>query len=125
MRFLLVFSLVLLCACGSSSGVGLPSDIPTNSTPVVSRIDPTSGKAGDSITIYGFGFSTSITNNIIIMGNAAVPADSYNLVEPPVADEIEYLTATVPEDAEAGENSVEVLVYDNVSNADITFTVTP
>lgn len=125
MRWLIIIVLVLAASCGSGAGSSFPSDVPTDLTPVVSRVEPNTGAVGDIITIFGYGYSTSTADNIVIIGAAAVSATGYALVDPPSPTEIETLTATIPEGVETGENSVAVLVYDNVSNQDITFTVTP
>jgi len=121
-----LFFLALLSGCGGSGADGgFPDDVPTQVTPLVSRIDPATGPAGTAITIYGMGFSISYPNNIVVVGDAATSATGYALVSPPTADEIESITATVPDDAPLGDNSVYVVVYDNASNTDVTFTVTP
>lgn len=111
--------------CGSSGDSDFPDDVPTQTNPVVSRITPVAGPVGSTITITGFGFSSIFPNNIVVIGDAAVSATGYSLVEPPTPGEIEAITAPVPVNAPAGLNSVFVVVYDNVSNADLTFTVTP
>ncbi|MFH0799473.1 MAG: IPT/TIG domain-containing protein [Pseudomonadota bacterium] len=115
--------LVLLAACGGSSGSSFPADVPTKSPPVVSRVAPATGAPDDAITIYGLGFSSTPTFNIVIVGGAAVAATSYSLVDPPTANEVESITATIPADANVGADSIAVMVHDEVSNADITFTV--
>lgn len=117
----IAFALVI-AACGSESGIS--EDVPTDSPPVVSRVEPNSGPVGTEITVYGFGFSMTAPINIVIIGTSSTAATTYNLVEPPTDTEIESITATIPDDAPRGDNSVIVLVYDNSSNADITFTVT-
>lgn len=116
--------LIALSACGSS-GLNFPDDVPTDSPPVVSRVDPTAGAAGSQVTIFGLGFSDAAPNNIVVIGDAAVSATGYRLLDNPTSSEIEALTATVPTDATAGANSVAVVVYDNTSNSDVQFTVTP
>lgn len=120
-------SLVLVLAlvsCGSPSDPYGP-DIPTNSPPYVSRIEPNSGRAGDTVTIFGFGFSVAVPENIVIIGGAATSATTYTLLSNITGDEIESLTAVVPNDAQAGEGAIYVQVHENVSNADVSFTVTP
>lgn len=113
-----------LSACGASSDPYGP-DIPTNSPPFVSRVEPNTGRAGDTVTIFGFGFSVAVPANIVIIGGAATSAATYTLLSNITADEIESITAVVPDDAELGEAAIYVQVHDNVSNADVSFTVTP
>ena len=80
-------------------------------------------KAG--ITVYGFGFSYSTPVNVIIIGGEGVSATDYQLLANPTPTEIEMLTATVPANAAIGPSPVTVTVYDNTSNADVIFDVTP
>lgn len=121
--------IAILCliasGCGISGSSDYPDDVPTQLPPTVSRIDPAAGPAGTAITIFGFGFSEAAPNNTVIIGNTAVSATAYTLLPAPTATEIESLTATVPADAAAGANPVTVVVGENASNSDITFTVTP
>ena len=81
-------------SCGSSSDFS--DDVPTNSPPVVSRLDPTTGPVGTEVTIYGLGFSYVAPTNIITMGTGGAVADSYAILSNPTADEIETLTFAVP-----------------------------
>lgn len=99
--------------------------MPTGTTPVVSTITPTTGPVGTVITINGLGFSDAPPNNIVIIGNIAVAAATYSLVAVPTATEIESLTATIPAGTTLGSNSIVVVVHENTSNSDISFTVTP
>lgn len=115
--------LLFMASCGSA--VDFPSDVPTQTDPLVSRIAPNTGKAGDAIIIFGLGFSASAPENIVIIGGAAVSATAYALVTPATATEVESITATVPAGAAIGVDAIEVLVYQNPSNADVIFTVTP
>ena len=115
---------IFLVACGSSSSNDFSDNIPTNSPPIVSRVDPANASAGDEVTIFGFGFSMAVPENIVMIGDAATNATAYSLLESPTDTEIESLTAIVPDDVTAGENSVIVVVDVNISNADITITVT-
>jgi len=112
-----------MSSCSSSDG--FQPDVPTDSPPVVSRVDPNAGSQGDAITIFGFGFTTSYPENIVIIGGAATSATSYRLLSPITEDEIEAITATVPTDAVQGEGPIYVQVHGNSSNSDVSFTVTP
>lgn len=111
----------LVSACGGSS---FPADVATQTMPVVSQVDPSAGAPGDTITVFGFGFSSIPQSNVVVIGGAASAASEYRLLEEPTEAQIESITATVPEDAQAGEGSLVVLVHETPSNADVTFTVT-
>ena len=119
-----ILLLIALSACGSTGG-GLADDVPTGTIPIVSSIAPTTGPVGTVITINGLGFSDSPPNNIVIIGNTAVSAATYSLVASPTPTEIESLTATIPAGTTVGSNSIVVVVHENTSNSDISFTVTP
>lgn len=124
LRFAIAIALLTAASCQNSGG-GYSPYVPTDSPPVISRVDPNSGAAGDEITIFGFGFTVSVPENIVIVGDAATTATSYRLLSNITADEIEAITATIPTDAQLGEGPIYVTVYENVSNADVSFTVTP
>jgi hypothetical protein len=121
---LLILFGTLGLSCGSSGGSGIPSDVPTGLMPVVSRVAPETAARGDEITIFGFGFSSAYTKDVVVIGNSSTSATYYDLVDDPTPEEIEYLEATIPDDAEAGENSVMVFVDGHASNADVVITVT-
>lgn len=113
-------------SCGSSSdAVDYPSDVSTKSPPIVMSVAPSTGAAGDTITIYGIGFSSVPEFNTVIIGGDAMAATVYDLVPSPTSTAVEFLTAAVPAGAAVGVNSILVLVHESPSNADITFTVTP
>lgn len=118
---ILILLAAVASACGSASGVS--SDVPSGSLPIVSRVEPAAGSSGDAITVYGVGFSSAAPYNIVIIGGAGVSATSYELLPNPSGDEVEAITTTVPTGALAGEDSVVVMVHENVSNADVMFTV--
>jgi len=123
---LLIFIIVTaaFASCGGGSG-DFPDDVPTGAPPVVSRLDPTSGAAGSTATVFGLGFSIAAPINIIIMGATGASAETYSMLPNPTGSEIESLTFTVPANLVPGVYPVVVVVYDNASNADIEFTVTP
>lgn len=123
-HWIAIACLMSVAACGGSGGT-YGDDVPTNAPPTVSAVAPAAGPAGTVITISGFGFSDVAPNNIVVIGDSAVPASAYDLVDPPTATEVEFLTATVPDSVGLGDTSVVVLVGDNASNSDVTFTVTP
>ncbi len=114
----------MLCvSCGSTTGGEYDSTVPTQTTPYVNRIDPAVGKAGDVVTVFGFGFSVSAPNDIVTIGSAAAGASAYNLLDGTTAGEVESLTVTVPTGVTVGTDSVFVTVFGNTSNANVTFTV--
>lgn len=115
--------MLTLAACGGISS-NYDFDVPTDAPPTVSRVDPAQGPVGTQVTIYGFGFSFIPEINIISMGIGAAVATSYNLLANPTSSEIESLAFTVPSNLAPGNYPVVVVVHDNASNADITFTVT-
>lgn len=122
-RLIAIAALFLLAACGSTAPAFDPTVL-TDAPPYVSRIDPASGVAGDTVTIYGYGFSSEIISNIVSFGDEAVSADSYEFLIPELAaDELEKITVVVPAGLATGAHVIAVLVFDNVSNADVTFTV--
>ena len=123
-KILLFASLLVLTGCGSGNGATeIDASIATQSPPVVVRVNPTSGHAGDAVTIFGLGFSAQAGSNIVSIGATSTTASSYALVNPPAAGEIESLTFTVPSGAATGANSVFVTVFENTSNTNIQFTV--
>ena len=93
--------------------------------PTVTRIAPATGPVGTVIQIFGFGFSVAPPENVVIIGDTGVSATAYDLVANPTSDEIEVLTATVPNDTPLGDSSIVVIVGEHTSNADVMFTVTP
>jgi hypothetical protein len=123
-KYLAILCIALpLAACSSTDS--FQADVPTDAPPIIDRVDPNAGSTGDPITIFGFGFSTSIPENIVIIGGAAISATSYRLLDNPTDREIEAITVDVPEGAELGEGPIYVQVHGNQSNSDVSFTVTP
>jgi hypothetical protein len=126
MKTLWVTAVCLSCALSACSSIDNYSEnIPTNSPPIIDRVDPNAGAPGDTISIYGFGFSVAPPENIVVIGGAATSAASYNLLPDPTDREIEVITAEVPTGAEVGEGAILVEVDGNASNSDVSFTVTP
>ncbi len=111
-----------IAACGGR-GRTFSDDIPTQSFPRISRVDPAAGPAGSVIRIYGAGFSDVAANNVVIIGSASTPATDYSLANPATSDEVEVLTATVPADLAAKVHPVTLLVHETASNNNKTFTI--
>ena len=127
MRRLLFFflSFVLWIGCGSEDPLSLEESVVTQIQPVVTRLSPVTGTVGDTITLFGAGFSIVAQSNIVSIGGTSLSAESYSLVTNPVGSEIESLTVTLPAGVTSGTASVFVTVFEFTSNSDITFTVTP
>ena len=123
LRITAAFLVLLVAGCSGTDA--FQPDVPTDAPPIVNRADPNAGAVGDMITIFGFGFTTSIPENIVIIGGAAASANAYQLLANPTDREIEAITVTVPEGAEVGEGPIYVQVHGNQSNSDVSFTVTP
>lgn len=116
-----------VCGCGSSGPPVYDETVPTQTDPIISRVDPGSGKAGETISIYGIGFSSAPGDNVVAIGPLTTFASSYSLVPPAAATatEFEILTVVVPTGATGADLSVWVDVFDNISNTNVTFTIDP
>lgn len=127
-RRILIFGLFLwvpvLVACGTDSIIDEES-VPTGSPPIIMRISPDSGTAGETITVFGVGYSIIPSQNILFIGDGASVSMSYALVDNGQPGEVEQLTFMVPEESLPGTYNVVLLVDENTSNADIPFTVLP
>jgi len=119
---LVLLSFFMFQACGD--GLNFDTTVATGTDPYVHRVDPANGKAGDAVTVYGYGFSSEAASNIISFGSSSVTALGYALANP-AEGEIEALTATIPAGVSAGDVTVFVTVFENTSNANITFTINP
>ncbi|MFH1874555.1 MAG: IPT/TIG domain-containing protein [Pseudomonadota bacterium] len=117
--------LILCCLFMSCGGGGTPyaADVVTGSPPTLLRVDPAQGAPGSQVTIFGFGFSIEVANNVVIIGDLAVSASQYNLLTNPTNDELESITFTVPANLTAGVYNLLVLVNSEPSNIDQTFEV--
>lgn len=104
---------------------GFDASVATQTLPFVHRVSPAAAQGGDSITLFGFGFSTEPGNNIIHVEGTTTRAATYALVDPPAEGEIEKLTFTLPAGTSAGSASVFVTVFDFTSNTDVSFTIDP
>ncbi|MBI4125246.1 MAG: IPT/TIG domain-containing protein [Deltaproteobacteria bacterium] len=118
--------IIFLLGCGSSATetAGFDPSVSIQASPFINRSAPTSGRSGDTITLFGFGFSNEAPNNIVTAGGAAATAASYSLVASPTSSEIESLTFTIPTGAATGAGNLFVTVFENTSNA-VSFTVNP
>lgn len=128
MRWLVLLLIGVVVGCGSATD-DLPgsfdASVATQVAPVVTRISPTIGRAGDIITIFGVGFSVIPEDNIVLLTSAATPAFSYTANNAAGSGEVEQLAFVIPSNAKSGVTFVLVSVYGNSSNSDITLIVTP
>jgi hypothetical protein len=122
--FIVMTCIFALSACGGAGPVYY-DDVPTGSSPIVSRVDPASGPVGTTVTIYGLGFSFEAPTNVVTMGTEGVAAESYNILAAPTDAEIETITFMVPAGLAPGTYPVVVVVHDAASDTAVSFTVTP
>lgn len=120
-----IILLLFIAACGGGSGVDYDSTVVTDSPPYVNRLDPAVANRGDTVTIFGFGFSYVPEYNIISLADIAVVAASHSFLATPVQNEIESLTFVVPSNINFGDYNIVVTVLSNPSNSNITLTVNP
>lgn len=111
--------------CGSQADFHFDPTVSTQAPPFIARVAPTTGRAGDTITVFGFGFSTIATANTVSFAGTAVNAATHALVDPAVGAEIEKITVTLPSSATTGATTIFVTVFEQTSNNDTVFTVTP
>lgn len=115
----------ILIGCGSEEGIVLDTSVSTGALPYVNRVSPAAARAGDTVTVFGFGFSNEAPTNIIIVAGVSATATTYALVSPSTATEIEQITFIVPTGATLGASGVSVTVFDNTSNNNIQLTINP
>ncbi|MBI2345658.1 MAG: IPT/TIG domain-containing protein [Deltaproteobacteria bacterium] len=121
----IAFSLFLTFGCGNAPSVEFDESVPAQLSPIVTRVAPVAGRAGDTITIFGFGFSAEAQQNIVVVGGSTAIATAYALVDPPAAGELERLTFVVPSGAAVGATTIACNVFEQASNGDVAFTVNP
>jgi len=116
---------IFLIGCGSAQDTNdFNSTVSTQAPPFINRVNPTSGSAGATITLFGFGFSSATPSNVIMVGGTSTSAATYGLVSPAANGEIEQLTFTIPAGATAGAGNIFVTVFENSSNG-VAFTINP
>lgn len=124
-RYLLLL-LLALSGCGSAeNGADFDPSVSTDAPPFIHRVNPNTGRAGDTITIFGFGFSNGAGSNVITIGGQGTSATTYTLLNPATDGEVESLTFTIPTGATTGTSAIFVTVFDNTSNANVNVTVNP
>jgi hypothetical protein len=128
MRRLFIMGLALgscaVMSCGNAELRHFDERVVMQFPPTVTRVSPTSAKAGDTVTIVGIGFSVIPADNIIQVGSSVTVAQTYALTATPAEGELEQITFTVPVDVGIGAASLALSIYDNTSNANIAVTVT-
>lgn len=121
----LLAAAVCLIGCGGIGTADFGSNVPSGAPPVIQRIDPASGSSGDTVTLFGVGFSIVASENILHIGENTIAASEYSLIEEPEPGEAEQLTFEIPPEVSAGEYNIFITVIDQPSNTNLTFTVTP
>lgn len=114
-------AIIMLAACGKVETQG--GEVPTSTPPIITRVDPATAAPGDTVTIFGFGFTSTAQLNFVFLDSAVILADSYEVLATPTEDEIEAITFTVPDDSADGDYSIMIEVYDNLSNTDKLLTI--
>ncbi|OQA62056.1 MAG: hypothetical protein BWY40_00308 [bacterium ADurb.Bin270] len=117
--------IMLIASCGGSGLDPYPNDVPTHSPPLITRIDSESASPGDTVTIYGLGYSIIPAYNLVTFGSVSAVADSYDFIDPGSDGEFEILTVVIPDDVEAGINPVMVTVHRITSNDDVSIDIIP
>jgi hypothetical protein len=120
----IVLFLVLIAGCGSVADI-IDSTVPTQVDPIITRIAPTAASAGDTVTVFGVGFSAAAPLNIVVIEGTEVAANAYTLLAAPVGNEVESITFVVPVGIAVGTRSIYVVVADNPSNANLSITINP
>ena len=124
-KLAVILLITCILSCGGSGADPYPNDVPTHSPPLVTRIDPAIASAGDTITIYGLGYSIIPEYNLVTFGSISAVADSYDFLDPPSDGEFEIITVVIPDDADPGINPVMVTVHQTTSNDDVSISITP
>ena len=129
-RLLIKILLLFVCLAPTliSCGSDLPqlsATIPTQTPPVIQRLDPATLARGATLSVFGFGYSIVPEENIVTIGARSQVAESYDVVANGANGEAEVLTLTLPQDLPIGDQTVFVIVQGRTSNADLTVTVQP
>jgi len=122
----------IMLACGLFAAMTAGAGGCGNTTPapsaIITRIDPSASGVGDTVTIFGYGFSETSELNVVFVSSTQTFADrnSWKLLSDPSGDEIESITFTVP-DINPGTYPIYVFVSDSgvVTNTDINITIRP
>lgn len=115
--------LLILIGCGDDLPQLSPS-IVTDELPLITRIAPTTARGGDTVAIFGIGFSNVPGENLVFVGEQLTQAATYALAPAAVGAELETLTFVVPANATVGDTTVRMMINNFGSNA-VAFTVSP
>ena len=97
----------------------------SQATPVLSSVTPATAAVGSTIALRGAGFSAVAQENIVWLGTQSAMASKYTLLSPATSAEIEEIQTTVPSSLAPGTYNIIVQAGDNLSNNNISLTVTP
>ncbi|MFO1519358.1 MAG: IPT/TIG domain-containing protein [bacterium] len=122
--YILFASFLYLGALSCGSG---RSDNPNTVTsqPVLMAALPAQGKAGDTITLQGVGFSIAPNEDIIVLGGITLQALTHDFIPNnalPANGASEEITFQIPANAPVGAGNVLVLVNETPTNG-VPFTV--
>ena len=123
MRNLAIIAIIVMfAACGSGSD-GFDPTVPSQSPPIITQVVPATASPGDTVSLYGSGFSNEAASNIVVFGTSTLSASTWEMLPTPVGDESEAITFTIPTDAAVGTFDIYVFVIDNPSNTNLTLTI--
>lgn len=112
-----------LMGCGTTADP-IHSSVSTQLLPFIVATEPATVSTGDTLTLFGFGFSSHENANIAITGDDTIFASNYTLVSGRDDGAIESLDITIPAAAAAGDSTLLLQVFNNTSNVH-TITITP
>ena len=110
---------LILTSCGSSDFS--PQII---EQPFINFVSPNPAAPGDTVEIHGFGFSPAAPTNIVILGDTALVAASFNFSTTPTSQDLETLGLIIPSDFTPGTYALTLMVEDQFSNT-VTLVITP
>lgn len=115
--------LCILIGCGDDIPQLSPS-IVTDELPLITRIAPATARGGDTVALFGIGFSNVPGETLVFVGNQLTQAATYALAPAAAGAELETLTFVVPANTAVGDTTVRLMINNFGSNA-VTFTVSP
>lgn len=105
-------------ACGPAD-----TTIALDPMPFLVRLDPSSAQAGDTVTIYGSGFSVE-EDNIVLLGSEVIVETDWDVADTGVDGEADQISFTVPDTTQSGEVALIVMIGDTTSNS-LSFIINP
>ncbi|MBI2335622.1 MAG: hypothetical protein HYU97_02530 [Deltaproteobacteria bacterium] len=118
-KILKLVLVLILANCGSSE---LSPQVIEQ--PFINFVSPNPASLGDTVEIHGFGFSPAAPTNIIILGDTALVAASFNFSTTPTSQDLETLGLVIPPDFTPGTYALTLVVEDEISNT-ISLTISP